>query len=108
MLPGRDSILVRKFSAAEFQQVRQTSPLPAGGRSSIIADALLQFELRICDVEAQDNPYDEHIRSDALRAAENGLYVELVIRERIWSPVKPSISVQQARSAVPWGPSSMS
>ncbi|MFN4351660.1 MAG: hypothetical protein ACK4F6_12720 [Hylemonella sp.] len=58
----------------------------------LIADALLEFELRIRDIDVPINPYDEHIRSDALRAAENGLYVELenLIRQRIWSPVQPA------------------
>jgi hypothetical protein len=56
----------------------------------LIADALLEFELRIRGIDAPVNRYDEHTRSDALRAAECGLYAELegMIRERIWSPVK--------------------
>jgi hypothetical protein len=56
----------------------------------LIADALLEFELRIRDIDAPVNRYDEHTRSDALRASENGLYAELetMIRERLWSPVK--------------------
>jgi hypothetical protein len=57
----------------------------------LIADALLEFELRIRDIDVQFNPYDEHTHADALRAAEKGLYVELenLIRQRIWSPVQP-------------------
>jgi hypothetical protein len=56
----------------------------------LVSDALLEFQLRIRDIEVPVNRYDEHIRSDALRAAETGLYVELetMIRERLWSPVK--------------------
>ncbi len=63
----------------------------------LISDALLEFELRIRDKDIPKNPYDEHIRSDALRAAETGLYVELenLIRQRIWSPVQPAGSGQQ-------------
>ena len=63
----------------------------------LISDALLEFELRIRDIDVPNNPYDEHIRSDALRSAETGLYVELenLIRQRIWSPVQSAGSGQQ-------------
>lgn len=56
----------------------------------LIADALIEFQLRIRDIDAPVNRYDEHTRADALRAAETGLYAELetMIRERLWSPVK--------------------
>ena len=63
----------------------------------LIADALLEFQLRIRDTDAPVNRFNEHIQSDALRATENGLYAELetMIRKRLWSPVQPSHTVQQ-------------
>lgn len=75
----RNGIFMQPDIKARFDRIRQ-----------LIADALLEFELRIRDVDAPVNRYDEHSRSDALRAAEFGLYAELegMIRERIWSPVK--------------------
>ena len=63
----------------------------------LIADALLEFQLRVRDIDAPVNAYNEYIRSDALRDAENGLYAELenMIRARLWSPVQPHAAVQQ-------------
>lgn len=58
----------------------------------LIENALLEFQLRIKDIDKPINKYDEYIRSDVLKAAETGLYADLetMIRSRLWSPVQPS------------------
>jgi len=60
-----------------------------GMMRQLIADALLEFEMRIRDIDAPVNLYDGHTRADALRASENCLYAEreTMIRERLWSPI---------------------
>jgi len=83
----RKGIFMQREIWERFDRLRQ-----------LIADALLEFELRIRDLDQDHNPFDEHIRADALRAAETGLYAELenLIRERLWSPVRDTGVAQQS------------
>jgi hypothetical protein len=57
----------------------------------LIADALLEFQLRIKDLDVEFHAFNEHIRSDALRDAETTQYAELekLIRDRLWSSATP-------------------
>lgn len=52
----------------------------------LIDDALLEFKLRIRDIDAPINAFDEFIRSDALRDGESQyLELEKLIHTRLWS-----------------------
>lgn len=56
----------------------------------MIDDALLEFRLRIEDLDIDHNPFNEFIRADRLRDEGKPVYDELenMIRTRLWSPVE--------------------
>lgn len=81
MFADRKGIFIQPEIKARFDQLH-----------TMISDALLEFELRIRDIDAPVNPFCEFVRSDRLRDAGKPLYDELegMVRERIWSPVAPT------------------
>jgi len=56
----------------------------------LIDDALLEFRLRIQDIDVGHNAFNEFVRSDRLRDEGKPVYDELeeLIRTRLWSPVE--------------------
>lgn len=57
-----------------------------------IKDALLEFELRIRDLNAPMNAFNQFTQADRLRDQGKPIYDELeqLIRDRVWSPIKAS------------------
>lgn len=74
----RNGIFMQPEIKARFDRLHQ-----------LISDALLEFRLRIEDLDAPVNRFADFVRSEALQVAGEELCVELegLIRQRIWSPV---------------------
>lgn len=75
MFVDRKAIFMQPAIKAKFQELYNR-----------IDNALLEFRLRIQDLDAPHNPFDEFTRSDALRDGET-VYKELeaLIHDRLWS-----------------------
>lgn len=75
MFVDRNGIFMQPAIKAKFNQIYK-----------LIDDALLEFKLRIADLNAPVNPFNEFMRSDALKDGEATYHdLEKLIHDRVWS-----------------------